>query len=447
MVRSAVVRTLLSVPVLVACDDARTDPVPLESDFAANGEQLLAGSLDGDAWAARFAGTDRPVWQSILDTGGTEAAYGVTELTDGLILLGGEVDGDAWVVLLSSEGQVQWEQRFGEAGARSRATAVGEGVSRDLIVVGSRTGATGADSGAFVFRLDRSGVLLSQRVFSGVEFVPRRVLPREIDDGIYLIGRSGPSAWAAAVSAAGQLEWSVNVNGLAGAAITDGVAQPGELWLTGTTVGIGSPTDLFFARLNRGGEALLASVVQTVGEERSPQFGAFESEANDGLANIVLTTDSFGTQAPGDQDLWWLTVSTTGELDTKALHGSRDQEAVVRVRGNEDDGLQVVGAVRRIADTNEGVADASIQDASDGGDAAVIPSPPTQTGTVVTWNIVGGAVEGCGRPLTEGTAIPFSLAIVTNALDTAEADGAFSIAPTESTLRRRSGTSTFLCNP
>ena len=202
--------------------------------LADDGGYLFVGSItprggnESDAWAVRVNETGGEVWRRVLGGAGNETANAVTGLPGGDFVVAGSTESsgagmaDAWVVRLNGSGDEVWNRTFGSPDDDA-AWAVTNTSDGNLLVAGTFTerpdNAT-VDTDALLIKLTPAGDIIWNWIYGDFGVNESAAAVIETADGGYLFaGETGfpgvddTDAWLVGTDAAGAVAWSRTFGG------------------------------------------------------------------------------------------------------------------------------------------------------------------------------------------------------------------------------------------
>ena len=379
---------VLAVPLSLALTvslDRLTPEVPVQND---RGGQPLAACavVDGPcSWGHTFGGA------------GDDRAYGLAPLSDGGWMLAGHTrqrigdDFDAWVLRLDSGGRALWERRFG--GPRADQVFAAAPTEDGGAVLAGHTRSTGeGESDLWLFRLDREGEVVWERVLGGSGNDRVRSVIATADGGFLAVGFTASrgagnrDAWILRLDAAGTVLWERILGGSG----DDGAFHAAALPQGGFAVA--------GYRASDGGYDLWALTLDDDGGEtwaRTLDRSAFD--AGTGVAagpdgGVILA----GITAPEGSlrdNVWVVGLDRTGAVAWEHVLGGPAQDSAWAIAPLAEGGAVVAAAT---ASQGAGSADAWV--------VAV-----TETGDIAWERVVGG--DKWDRPTAVSTAADGSVVV------------------------------------
>ena len=301
-------------------------PTPDGGYIVAGYTQSIDGDVTGnhggnDAWVVKISNTGSLQWQKAL--GGTNADYAISiqPTPDGGYIMAGETlsnDGDvtgnhsyndAWVVKLSSTGSLQWQKALG-GNSNDWATSIQLTPDGGYIVAGYTTSTDGDVTGnhgnadAWVVKISSTGSLQWQKCLGGTNYDYANSIQPTTDGGYIVAGNTDSNdgdvtgahgngdAWVVKLSSTGSLQWQKCMGG---------TSQDSASSIQPTT----------------DGGYILA--------------GRTQSNDGDVAANH------------GDDDVWVVKLSTTGELVWQKTLGGTDWDRASSIQPTPDGSFIMTG--------------------------------------------------------------------------------------------------------
>ena len=188
-------------------------------DPTKDGGAIVAGytrsylTNNSDALVIKFDTAGNIQWQNTY--GGPSYGYSIKQTSDGGYILAGmnmlNASGysDAWILKLDSNGNVQWQKSYGGTGQDS-AYAVEQTSDGGYIAAGS-TESSASSLYAWVFKLDRTGILQWQRAY-GISGYSQAFAIHPSSDGGYLVAGyyyydDSENMWVSKLNSDGNIVW------------------------------------------------------------------------------------------------------------------------------------------------------------------------------------------------------------------------------------------------
>jgi len=202
-----------------AVDIAKTIEYP-GGGFVLTGETGETVSGTGDVWAVRVDAAGAVVWEREWNVGGDDSGLGLVVDGSGNTVVTGYVDdalldAQAFLWKLSPAGDTLLQETYGESGAEIGQDVLITSDGGFLLMGRSDSSGAGGYDG-WVLKADAAGVVDWDETYGTAEydFFSDGL---EVDDGLVLLGRSGPygdaSAWMVKTDSSGVIQWDETYGG------------------------------------------------------------------------------------------------------------------------------------------------------------------------------------------------------------------------------------------
>ena len=191
--------------------------------FIIVGETTSFGAGNRDAWVVRLDSGGNVLWQTVYGQSGWDIARGVAQTTDGgFVFVGytssfGAGNWDVWAVKLDANGVVQWQKTFGGAGDdlgwAVKATDDGG------VTLAGETSSFSGNADFWVMKLAANGSVNWQKRYGGAGADVARALARTGDGGYLVAGETasfgggGKDFWLLKLTQAGDVVWQRGYGG------------------------------------------------------------------------------------------------------------------------------------------------------------------------------------------------------------------------------------------
>lgn len=288
-------------------------------------------------------------WQRTYGGSGDDYFRSVRQSSDwGYVIAGsstsyGAGNADAWLMKITSAGEIEWQRTYGTGGADFLYSA--EPLSGGGWIVAGETAAAGAESDAWLMKLDQNAAIVWQKKYGGTatDYLTFGV---EVSGGGYLaigqtssFGRGSEDVWLISVDASGNVRWQRAYGGTGiDYCYTVHSTSSGSYILAGTTTSAGAGNnDGWLAKMSPAGDIVWA---KTFGGVDDDNFYAVDVTADGGFV-VAGSTRSFGA---GDSDAWLVRLDSQARVRWQRTYGSSSHEDFRSVSRTSDGGLVAAGS-------------------------------------------------------------------------------------------------------
>jgi len=350
-----------------------------DGGYIAVGTKLI--DINWDFWVLKFDSQDSLQWQQIYGGANTDIANSVVETDDGGFLVMGytnSYDGnisvtkgnyDVWIIKIDNAGQLIWNQNYGgTANESTEYKSLIKTIDNNFIFAAT-TQSTDYDvaksNGAkdiWVVKIDSIGKIIWERTYggSGNDFAETIKAANDSTyfvcnisdsfDGMVDFNYGDKDVWIMKLNFTGNLIWQKTLGGnrVENYATLDLTQDGGFVVMNSTNSNDGDipknygELDVLFTKFNASGVIQWRKIY---GGSSNENIGDIMQTSDGGYLATVKSSSSDGYLGSnnGKDDLWFLKLASTGEIEwTKILGGSKDEFALSFIQ-TSDNTLIVAG--------------------------------------------------------------------------------------------------------
>ncbi|UCF80197.1 MAG: thrombospondin type 3 repeat-containing protein [Acidobacteriota bacterium] len=296
-------------------------------------------------WARLYGDILEDFTRSIEQT--TDGGYVVAGFTESF----GAGDDDFWVLKLDASGNVQWEKAYG-GGSCDEAYFIQQTTDGSFVVAGCTKCFTDS-SDAWVLKLDASGNITWQKVYSGGV---ASSIQQTSDGGFVVAGctkclTASSDAWILKLDASGSIEWQKTYGGSSSDYAHSAQQTSGGGFVVGGITGSFGKRDynVWILKLDALGDVQWQKIYGG-GDEGDRRRRAGRQyiplsvvQTSDGGFAVAGRTGSFGA---GQYDAWVLKLDASGNVEWQKTYGGADADGTPAIQQTTDDGFVVAGWTR-----------------------------------------------------------------------------------------------------
>ncbi len=299
-----------------------------------------------DVWLIKVSSDLEIEWQNTYGGPGTEVSSSSAQTPDGAFLLYSVTDSfgmgsyDLWLLKLSPTGEIIWQRAYGTsdietAGGRIQPTSDG-----GYVVVGTVRQLDYPDSAIWVLKLDINGNIEWQKAYGDPFYYEYGYSVQQTADGGFIIagnqGIGGSLIYRPIlikISGTGEIQWQRAFGdsvlpGLFVSSVCEAceVASGGYYLVENTSFQGAGDQDVWVIKLSASGDIIWQKLYGGTGQD----LGRHVIPVSDGGCIVAAETSSFGL---GLSDLWLLKLDSSGDIEWQKTYNagsSQDPYAILK---------------------------------------------------------------------------------------------------------------------
>ncbi len=366
-----------------------------------------------DVWVLKLDANGHVQWQKTYGGGNYEGGWAIQQTSDGGYIVLGQTATfgigalDVWVLKLDANGNIQWQKTYGGSD-NDRGRAIQQTSDGGYVVVGSTYSFGVGRRDAWVLKLDANGNIQWQKTYGGGGWDYGSAVQQTSDGGYIVSGASdsfgaNTDAWVLKLDANGNIQWQKTYGGSSsewGNSIRQ--TSDGGYVMAGFTYSFGAGNvDTWVIKLDAAGNVQWQKTYGGSGRE----VGNIIQLTADGGYIVAGDTSSFGVD-----DMWVLKLDANGSISGCGLIGTssvtvQNTSATVTVPY-----VGVVNTFASVQNTNATVTTTTVSPAEQCFVGPPTPTPsPTSTPTsspTPTPTFAPGTPTPTPTPTSPPTATP-----------------------------------------
>jgi hypothetical protein len=311
-------------------------------------------SVYSDIWLIKVNSGLEIEWQNTYGGPGHDVSSSCTETPDEGYLVYSVTDSfgmgsyDLWLMKLSATGAIIWQRTYGTAGTETAGGRIQSTLDGGYVVVGTIRQASSPDSAIWVLKFDSSGNVEWQKAYGDPFYFEYGDSVQQTADGGFIIagnqGAGGSFIYRPIViklSGTGEIQWQRAFgDSVLPWPFTTSVSEAceavgGGYYLVTSFQGAGDQ-DVWVIKLSASGDIVWQKLYGGAGQD----LGRAVIPVSDGGCMVAAETSSFGL---GASDIWLLELDSSGNIEWQKTYKAGDSEEPYAILQAQDGDYLVTG--------------------------------------------------------------------------------------------------------